>query len=346
MSNCEKLGYLIEDAYLQHDPGPRHPESPSRLHAIRQALVDRAIAGCWTRVEPRAALPEELEAVHHPALVDRIERATRHAPTYLDPDTVVSEMSYGTALLATGGVLNCTEAICSGRLDRAFAFVRPPGHHAEPDRAMGFCLFNHIAVAAAWARKTGRLERVAVVDIDLHHGNGTQACFYDDPGVLYISTHQYPHYPGTGGFDETGLGEGRGYTLNFPLPAGTGDSTLVPLYSHIVAAVLEQYDPQLILVSAGFDAFHEDPLGGLRASAAGYGAIAASLIRTADRCCGGKICFTLEGGYSPRGLRDCTASVLAEMEAASTPKVSVAEDELFRAIARYAGERLGHKWKW
>src|SRR5213594_3457119 len=253
----KRLGFLFDDCYLLHDPGSRHPESPKRLLAIKSALDSYGGLDSWQRLEPRPAQMEELELVHHPAHVERVEKAARKAPAYLDPDTVVSTESYRTGLYAAGGVLECVDAICKGSLLRGFAFVRPPGHHAEPNKAMGFCLFNNIALAAAFARRRHGFERIAIVDVDLHHGNGTQAAFYEDPGVLYISTHQYPFYPGTGNFDEVGLKEGKGYTLNLPLPSGTGDETFAPLYTYVVAPILEQYKPQLILVSTGFDAYFQ-----------------------------------------------------------------------------------------
>jgi acetoin utilization deacetylase AcuC-like enzyme len=238
------------------------------------------------------------------------------------------------------------EEILSGEVQRAFAFVRPPGHHAEPGRAMGFCLFNNVAIAAAYAHVTYRVERIAIVDIDVHHGNGTQASFYDTPHLLYISSHQYPFYPGTGNFDEIGSGEGKGYTLNFPLPAGTGDETFVPLYSRIVAKVLEQYRPQCVLVSAGFDAHIQDALGGLCVTTAGYASAAASLVRAADQCCQGRILFVLEGGYSKEALQSCTKAVMAEMESDSPSELPLPGDELFQEISEHAKKFVGDFWKW
>ena len=341
-----RLGFLIDDCYLLHDPGSRHPESPRRLAAIQKALDSHETLDKWSRVEPRPALREELELIHHPAHVERVERAAQKAPSYLDPDTVVSSESYRTGLYAAGGVLECVDAICSGNLTRGFAFVRPPGHHAEPNKAMGFCLFNNVALAAAYARQRYGLLRIAVVDIDLHHGNGTQAAFYYDPQVLYVSSHQYPYYPGTGNFDEAGIKEGKGYTLNFPLPAGTGDDVFAPIYAHIVAPILEQYQPQLILVSTGFDAYFQDPLGGLAVTRKGYASVAASLIRAAEKSCGGKICFVLEGGYSMEGLQECTKAVLAQMEHDSPAQDVPPEKPLFREISNAASKAFGGLWKW
>jgi len=224
--------------------------------------------------------------------------------------------------------------------------VRPPGHHAEPDKAMGFCLFNNVALAAAYARRRFGLRRVAVVDIDLHHGNGTQAAYYHDPEVLYISSHQFPYYPGTGDFHEMGLKEGKGYTLNFPLPVGTGDDTFAPLYSRVISPILEQYRPELILVSAGFDAYFQDPLGGLRVTSRGYAAAAASLVRAAESVCDGRICFVLEGGYSMEGLQKCTTSVLEVMEQPAEKQTNDSESALFHEISAKARRFFGGLWKW
>ena len=340
------LGYLIDDVFLEHDPGSRHPESPSRLAAVRSALEECGVFNRWERIPARPARLDEMELIHHPSLWEHVERAARKGPSYLDPDTVVSTGSYRAALFAAGGTLECIDAICTGRIRRAFAFVRPPGHHAEPDRAMGFCLFNNVALAAAYARIEHHLERVAVIDFDLHHGNGTQACFYDDPNVLYISSHQYPFYPGTGDFAEIGLKEGRGFTVNFPLPKGTGDEVFIPLYSRIVRPILEQYQPQLILVSAGFDAHFLDPLGGLRVTSAGYASAAASLIRAADELCGGKTCFILEGGYSLEALKECTRLVVGQMEAPLAQERRLGPVPRFDEYSGEARRAFGLLWKW
>lgn len=341
-----KLGFLIDDQYRQHNTGSAHPESPQRILIVQETLDSLAGLKRWKRVEPRQASREELERIHHPAHVDRIEKSVRKAPAYLDPDTVVSTESFKIGLLAAGGVLECVEAICRGSLRRAFAFVRPPGHHAEPNKAMGFCLFNSIAVAAAHARKKHGFERIAIVDIDLHHGNGTQTAFYSDPQVLYVSSHQYPYYPGTGSFEETGEKAGQGYTVNFPLPAGTGDETFVPLYSRVVEPILEQYKPQLILVSAGFDAYFRDPLGGLAVTHQGYASAAAALIRAAEKNSEGRICFALEGGYSREGLQECTKAVMMQMEMESPKTAASAESPLFHQISREAKKHLRGLWKW
>src|SRR5688572_5097829 len=345
-TKAQRLGFLIDDQYQLHETGKGHPESPQRLKVIQTTLNAYERLNLWKRVQPRNASREELERIHHPGHVDRIEKAVRNAPAHLDPDTVVSAESFRIALLAAGGVVECVESVCGGALRRAFAFVRPPGHHAEPNKAMGFCLFNSVAVAAAHARKKYGLQRVAVVDIDLHHGNGTQKTFYQDPAVLYVSSHQYPYYPGTGSFEEMGEKAGQGYTLNFPLPAGTSDETFVPIYSRIIEPILEQYKPELILVSAGFDAYFKDPLGGLAVTQAGYAAAAAALIRAAERSSAGQICSVLEGGYSPEGLQECTRAVLAQMEAEKPPTAATVESPLFNQLNREAKRHFSGLWKW
>jgi acetoin utilization deacetylase AcuC-like enzyme len=340
------LGYLLDERYLLHDPGKEHPESPQRLIAIQQMLEAFGGVNRWQRLQPRCASFDELELVHNPAHIARVEAAAKRAPSYLDFDTSLSTESYQTALLAAGGVLQCVDSICSGSLRKIFAFVRPPGHHAGPESARGFCLFNNIALAAAYARTEYKLERLAIIDIDVHHGNGTQSCFYSDPAILYISSHQFPFYPGSGNFNEIGRGEGKGYTLNFPLPEGTGDSGFVPIYTKIVSVVLDQFAPQLILVSAGFDGHFRDPLGGLALTQAGYSSVAASLIRAAERWCNGRICFILEGGYSLQALKDCIRAIMVEMEAQSPSELSVQEGPVFHEISRQAAKFTAGQWKW
>lgn len=340
------LGYLLDTRYLLHNPGIEHPESPQRLIPIRQTVETFAAGGHWQCLPPRKATVEELLLVHHPAHIQRIEHAAKNAPVYLDPDTSVSVESYETALLAAGGVLECIDAICSGKLQRIFAFVRPPGHHASRENARGFCLFNNVAIAAAYARSEYNLERLAIVDFDVHHGNGTQSCFYSDPGVLYISSHQYPFYPGSGYFDEIGKGPGKGYSLNFPLPEGSGDSDFVPIYSKIIPAVLATYSPQLIIVSAGFDGHRSDIMGGLLLTHSGYAAAAASVIAAADQSCDGKVCFVLEGGYNAQALRDSIGAIMTEMEKPAPREVSIREGDSFQEMSRQAAKFTAGLWKW
>jgi acetoin utilization deacetylase AcuC-like enzyme len=341
-----KAGFLIDDRFRRHRTGSLHLESPSRLDSIQHAINAAGVNERWRRLEARPAREDQLEWIHSRAHIEHVKQAAERAPAFLDPDTPVSAFSYDTALLAAGSVLACIDAVWDGSIDRAFAFVRPPGHHAEPGRAMGFCLFNNVALGAAYLRSEYRLNRIAIVDFDVHHGNGTQACFYAEPAVLFISTHQFPYYPGSGHFSEIGIQDGWGYTLNFPLPAGTGDAVFAPLYARIVAPVLDQFQPQFILVSAGFDAHRDDPLGGLEVSAAGFASTAASLLRAADRCCSGKICFVLEGGYSQNGLQECLCAVMAEMESENPMESTFPQDALFEAISRQAEGEFGERWQW
>lgn len=346
MTVRDDLGYLIDERYFLHNPGSTHPESPLRLVAVREALESYGVSRRWRRIEARSARREELELVHTPAMIDQLESASKRAPTFLDPDTMISADSHQAALYAAGGTIQCVAALCTGQLRRAFAFVRPPGHHAEPVRSMGFCLLNNVAIAAAFALREHHLDRIAVIDTDVHHGNGTQACFYENPHVLYISSHQFPLFPGTGDFHEIGSGPGLGYTLNFPVPEGTGDGTFIPLYSRVIAAVLEQYRPQLILVSAGFDAHFRDPLAGLIMTNAGFASLAASLILAADRLCAGKICFVLEGGYNVDALKDCTKAVLTAMEAEYPTETVTAINPLFQQVSEKSRSYLSSFWKW
>jgi len=270
-------------------------------------------------VEPRPATREELLRVHSPEHVVRISETNGRA-AMLDPDTFTSPESYEIALLAAGAVVQAVDHALDAR-EAAFALVRPPGHHAERDRPMGFCLFNNAAVGAAAARARG-LSRVAVVDIDVHHGNGTQWMFYDDPGVLYVSTHQYPFYPGTGAADEIGRGAGEGYTFNLPLEAGATDADYAMAYVAI-ANIVERYAPELLLISAGYDAHADDPLASMRVTTAGYGAIVALLKGAAVRArC--PIALTTEGGYDLAALRGCLDASLAVL--CGDASVAIASD--------------------
>jgi acetoin utilization deacetylase AcuC-like enzyme len=281
----------FDDRMLAHDPGRGHPERPDRLRAIRAAL--EGAPGEW--VVPAPAAREDLLRVHDAAHVDRIE-ALRGRVAGLDPDTATSPGSVEAALLAAGAAVQAVDA--GGR---AFALVRPPGHHAEPDRAMGFCLFNNVAVAAAHALATGR-ERVLVVDWDVHHGNGTQDAFYDRDDVLFFSTHRFPFYPGTGGAREHGRGPGEGYTVDVPLPPGLGDGDYARVFSEVLLPIADDFRPDLVLVSAGFDAHRDDPLGGMALTEEGFATLCGVVADIADRHAGGRLVLVLEGGYDLRGL--------------------------------------------
>jgi acetoin utilization deacetylase AcuC-like enzyme len=245
--------------------------------------------------------------VHTAAHVSRVA-ATRDRTVRFDPDTQAGPRSYEAALLAAGAVVDAVERVLAGELDRALCAVRPPGHHAEEDRAMGFCLFNNVAVAAAHALARG-LERVAVIDFDVHHGNGTQAIFYSDPRVLYVSSHAYPFYPGTGALSEIGSGPGRGFTVNLPLPSGMADAEYVRVYREIVEPVAGAFDPQLVIVSAGFDPHRDDPLAPMGMTERGFAELTALCLRAAAGAARGRAVFALEGGYDLDGIASSAAAV-------------------------------------
>jgi acetoin utilization deacetylase AcuC-like enzyme len=334
-----------DTTFLLHDPGAAHVESPRRLEAIYASLDAEPVPGCTT-LAPRAATAEEIRRVHDAAYVERLSRTAGAAHTRLDVDTATSADSYDAALRAAGATVQAVEAVVAGEAHGAFALVRPPGHHAESDRAMGFCLFNNVAVAAAHAAEVCGLSRVLVLDPDVHHGNGTQHAFEDSKAVLYASSHRYPFYPGTGALHEIGKGDGEGYTVNLPLPPDGGDADLLHVYTSVVDPIVEAFAPELILVSAGFDTWQDDPLGGMRVTARGFAAFFALVRRWADRHCPGRIVCTLEGGYDPAGLvvgvREALSALTAETAAETEVEGSVAEST--RACAAAARRLLDPLW--
>src|SRR5207249_3936371 len=289
--------------------GHRLPERPDRLRVLLDHLGD---ARDLVHVGARAAVDEELALVHPAAHIERVAASAGRARVVFDPDTATSAESWEAARLAAGSLLVVCEAVLAGQVQNGFALVRPPGHHAERDRAMGFCLFNNVAVAAAWLKSHG-VERVAIIDWDLHHGNGTQHCFERDPDVLYVSTHQYPYYPGTGAADEVGHGAGAGRTLNLPFPAGFGDAEYVRAFTEVVAPVVRQFAPGFVLVSAGFDCDHRDPLGGMAVTPAGFAAMAHASVALARECARGRIAAVLEGGYDLAAIVEGVDATLAAM---------------------------------
>lgn len=298
---------MLDARMIAHHPGAGHPERPERLRVLHDHLAD---ARGLVHLGARPATPEEILRVHTPALLERVAATAGRSHVRLDPDTATSERSYEAALLAAGGLLETCDAVLDGQVARGVALVRPPGHHAEHERSMGFCLFNNVAVAAAHLRARG-IERVVVIDWDLHHGNGTQHLFEYDPDVLYVSTHQYPFYPGTGAADEVGVGAGAGRTLNLPFPAGFGDAEFVRAFDELVLPICRQFAPGFVLVSAGFDADVRDPLGSLCVTPAGFAAMARACVQLADETAAGRIAAVLEGGYDLGALVDGVDTVLA-----------------------------------
>jgi acetoin utilization deacetylase AcuC-like enzyme len=291
-------------AFRDHDPGPGHPEHRARLDAVRAGLAAADVGDALVDLEPRLATRAELEAVHASALLDTLEAVDARGGGRLDPDTVMSAGSWAAARHAAGAGLAAVESLTSGVGTAAFLGVRPPGHHATPTRAMGFCVVNHVATTAAALRDGGA--RVAIVDIDAHHGNGTESIFWADPDVLFVSLHQWPFYPGTGALDDRGGGAGVGFTCNLPMPAGATGDVYRQAFDDVVAPVVERFAPDWILVSAGFDAHRADPLTDLGLSSADYGALMARLVAWAPRP--GRLVAFLEGGYDRAALRDCTAA--------------------------------------
>jgi acetoin utilization deacetylase AcuC-like enzyme len=289
---------------LEHDPGPGHPESPARLRAVLDALDGPGFAAL-DRLEAPRATREQLARVHQAELIDRIfDNVPQHGWYRLDADTVMSPASAEAALRATGAVCAAVDAAIARHHQRSFCAVRPPGHHATPTAAMGFCLFNSVAVGAAQALAVHGLVRVAIVDFDVHHGNGTQDIFWNDPRVLYVSSHQSPLYPGSGARDETGAGN----IVNVPLPPGAGSCEFRDAYERIVLPALDSFAPELVMISAGFDAHRLDPLANLKLETEDYGWITERLVGLAARHAHGRIVSSLEGGYSLTALRESTAS--------------------------------------
>ena len=295
------VGYVYDPVYLEHDVAG-HPESAGRLRSIMSHLESSGVLGRLEALPPRDATEDDLALVHGPELIARVKAASSGGSQWLDPDTYVVPRSLAAALRAAGGVLAAADAVLDGDLGSAFSLVRPPGHHATPDRSMGFCLFNNVAIAAAHLLDRRGLERAAIIDFDVHHGNGTQDAFYADGRVLYFSTHQHPFYPATGYWSEMGDGPGRGAIVNVPFPAGCGDEALLAAYRDVCAPAVRRFRPQFVLVSAGFDAHFADPLAQLRATTAGYYEIATLLRQLADELCEGRIVFALEGGYDHTAL--------------------------------------------
>jgi acetoin utilization deacetylase AcuC-like enzyme len=303
-----KVGIVRHPLYFEHDSGEYHPESPVRLKYI-YAMLELLDQDDIAYISPRAATQEEISLVHDRGYIDRIAR-TRGCSVRLDPDTHASPRTYEAASLAVGGCLSLADSICSGDIAGGFALIRPPGHHAEKDRAMGFCIFNNIAIAARYLQSVKGVGRILIVDFDLHHGNGTQHSFYSDPSILYFSTHQFPYYPGTGWYDETGSAAGAGYTINIPMGYGMKDDDYVYAFEQVLSPVANLFQPDILLVSAGFDTYYNDPLGGMAVTEHGYCAMTRIIMEIADKWCGSKILIALEGGYDPPGLARCTKAVI------------------------------------
>ncbi len=339
-ANSSKTSLLLVDdpRFLEHRPPGTHPERPERLVAAR-AAVSRADAD-FTLVAAREATDTELGRAHDARFVEQLSKQSG-GEAYLDADTYLSKGSVTAAKVAAGGTLAMVDQMIDGPVKQGVALVRPPGHHARAGRAMGFCLFNNVAVAAAHARARG-LSRIAIVDWDVHHGNGTQEIFYDDPNVLYLSTHQYPFYPGTGAANERGAKNGEGFTVNVPLTSGGGDAIYRGAFERIVFPVLDEFSPELVLVSAGFDAALRDPLAEMTLSADAFGWMARGLTEIADKHSKGRIALVLEGGYDLPSLEAGLLSAIQGMTKRETSDIARDVDAHDLLIASNAAKRV---WK-
>jgi acetoin utilization deacetylase AcuC-like enzyme len=336
-------GIVIDRRYLEHDTGAGHPERPERIRVLLP-LMDNA-GGQVMAVPAREATGDELALVHDGAYVEEVA-ATQRIPGFaFDADTPTSVRSYETARLAAGGFLALLDAMMVGQVRNGFAFVRPPGHHAERHRAMGFCLFNNVAIGAEYLRRRYGLERIMIVDWDLHHGNGTQHMFESDPGVLYVSAHQYPYYPGTGALDEVGRGQGEGYTVNLAFPAGFGDAEYGDAFRRVVEPIAQEYAPQFVLISAGFDAHARDPLGGMQVTEAGFRTLARLLLGIARDHAGDRCAAILEGGYDLTAIRNSAADVLAELQGRGGQLASPAAPSRAGGLIERVRKVHGRYWK-
>jgi len=303
-----KVRLLTDVRLVEHDTPPSHPERPDRLHALLRMLEADEPAGCDIR-SPRSATREQAALVHTPAHLDMLE-AHRGRAAQLDPDTFVSSRSVGLGYLAAGGAIEAVEAVAGREADAAFALVRPPGHHAEPDRVMGFCLLANVAIAAEHARQTLGSERVLIIDWDVHHGNGTQRVFEQRDDVLLISLQQHPLWPGTGLPEETGVGRGAGFTVNIALPPGCGNAEYIAAFERVVEPIGRAFAPDLVLVSAGFDAHERDGISAMTVTADGFGEMCRRVRAIADDCAEGRLALALEGGYDLVGLTESVRSCL------------------------------------
>ncbi len=313
-------GFAFDPQFTEHDTGVGHPEKPERVTAAMAHLETLSWTNQLLRLAPRPADPQWIEMIHSYTYMRRAAAACSDGLPYLDSmDVAISRRSYDVALLAAGASLVLADHMMAGEIQNGFALVRPPGHHAENDTALGFCLFNNVAILARYLQKQYGLDKIAIVDWDVHHGNGTQHTFESDPSVMYISTHQYPFYPGTGAATEQGEGRGKGSVVNCPMSAGATDSAYERAFTERIMPALDQFAPQAVLISAGFDAHAEDPLAQIQLSTEAFAWMSRQLLEVADRHAGGRVISLLEGGYNLSRIGECVATHLDELRQASAP---------------------------
>jgi len=305
-----QTGLVYHEDYLRHFAGRGHPERPERLESIMNHLSETKLLDKLVSIEPYSAEIDWIATIHTRDYIDSIEQACAQGYGHLDADTGVCPESYPAALLAAGGAMAAVDAVMDNKIDNAFCAVRPPGHHAERNRARGFCLFNNIAITARYIQQQYQLEKILIIDWDVHHGNGTQNSFYDDPSVFYFSIHQWPHYPGTGLHTEKGIGKGEGFTLNVPLASGHGNNDYIDIFNNQLVPAAKNFQPDFILISAGFDGHYQDPLAGMQLTEKGYGRLTQIVVDLAEEFCKGRIISLLEGGYNLEVLARCVAAHL------------------------------------
>lgn len=318
-------GVVWAPVYLDHRTDDAHPDHPRRLERLYQHLRDPALNRRFVTIAPPAASDEEILLVHSPAYLDQVRATALRPGSALSADTLTCERSFEVASRAVGGTIEAVRQVTAGTLANALVLARPPGHHAERTRAMGYCIFNNVAIGAMAARRIFGLARVMVVDWDLHHGNGTQHAFERDPTVLFFSSHQYPHYPGTGHFSETGSGPGEGSTFNVPLSRKCGDGEFMAIYRRLFLPVALAFQPQLILVSAGFDIHADEPTGGMNVSPAGFAGLTRLILDAAEKTCAGRVVFCLEGGYHAGALAESVLALIDELTGQTTCDIEAME---------------------
>lgn len=339
-----KLGIVRDDRFLEHMPGHTHPEHPSRLRAVHR-LLDTEFEGRYDLIQPEPATLEVLELVHTSAYIKKVLKTADHKFTSLAPDTPASAKTYLAAFLAVGGSLKGLEALVSGRCDVCFAMIRPPGHHALADRAGGFCIFNNLGVTARYAMHQFDLRRILIIDWDVHHGNGIQDLFYREKEVLYFSTHDMLLYPYTGNLEETGSGGGQGYTINVPFQRELNDADLLHLYRGILTPVVQSYRPDLILVVAGFDTHHEDPIGRMKVTESAFADLSRLLLYLRSTVDHPPVLLALEGGYSSRGLVDSVRRVLDTLTSEAEPQELPSEETTLGARLVAAAREIHATYK-